>query len=157
MFGYFQHDICKGLERQDFFRFSAEFKQVLFDNIPTVKELMFFDPPELQPAITSGESKDAITFRKGMEKAVEQGTPVVHDKMLYLPFNTNDATVVAQIKGLDEYLLRKVGNDWLDGLGLLLFRELLLVKRACVDSLTGLLSSLHLRSTLIPAMQIPRG
>ena len=144
MFGYFQHDVCKGLERQDFFRFSAEFRQVIYDNIPTIKEVTFFDQPELQPAITSEEAKGAITFRQGMEKAVDQGSPVVHDKLLYLPFVTGDATVVAQIKGLDDYLLRKVGNDWLDGLGFLLFREFLLVKRACVDSLTGLLSSLHL-------------
>lgn len=148
MFGYFQHDVCKGLERQDFFRFSAEFRQVIYDNIPTIKEVTFFDPPELQPAITSEEAKDAITFRQGMEKAVEQGSPVVHDKLLYLPFVTGDATVVAQIKGLDDYLLKKVGNDWLDGLGFLLFREFLLVKRSCVDSLTGLLSSLHLEEYL---------
>lgn len=148
MFGYFQHDICKGLERQDFFRFSSEFRQVIYDNIPTIKEVTFFDPPELQPVITPEEAKSAITFQQGMTKAVEQGSPVVYDKLLYLPFVTGGATVVAQIKGLDEYLLRKVGNDWLDGLGFLLLREFLLVKRSCVDSLTGLLSSLHLEEYL---------
>lgn len=148
MFGYFQHDVCKGLERQDFFRFSAEFRQVLYDNIPTIKDVTFFDPPEFQPAITSEEEEGIITFRQGMEKAVEQGSPVVHDKLLYLPFVASDATIVAQIKGLDEYLLRKIGNDWLDGLGFLLSREFLLVKRSCIDSLTGLLSSLHLEEYL---------
>ena len=148
MFGYFQHDVCKGLEHQDFFRFSREFQQVIFDNIPTIKKITFLDPPELQPAITSEEDKDIAELRQGMEKAVETGNPVILGNMLLLPFTIGDGTVVAQVEGLDNYLLRKVGNDWLNGLGLLLFREFLLVKRSCVDSLTGLLSSLHLEESL---------
>jgi tetratricopeptide (TPR) repeat protein len=148
MFGYFQHEVCKGLERQDFLRFSREFRQVIFDNIPTIKELIFIDPPELQPAIDSEEAMEIRDFRQGIEKVVEQGSPVVMTNTLLLPFKISDGTVVAEISGLDDYLLRKVGNDWLDGLGLLLSREFLLVKRSCVDSLTGLLSSLHLEEQL---------
>ena len=148
MYGYFQHDACKKIERQDFFRFYREFRQVILDNIPTIKELSFFDPPELQPAISAEEDRSARELRQGIEKAVEQGSPVVLGDMLLLPFEIADGTVVAKVSGLDDYLLRKVGNDWVDGLGFLLFREFLLVKRSCVDSLTGLLSSLHLEEYL---------
>ncbi|MBU1140870.1 MAG: tetratricopeptide repeat protein, partial [Proteobacteria bacterium] len=56
--------------------------------------------------------------------------------------------VIAQLEGLDEFLVRKVGSDWVNGLCSLLLREFLLVKRACIDSLTGLLSSLHLEEYL---------
>ncbi len=146
--GYFHHDACKRLEHQDFIRFSREFRQVIYDNIPTIKDLIFLDPPEIQPAIPPVENKSARELRQGIEKAVEQGTPVILGDMLLLPFAIGDGTVVAKVSGLDDYLLRKVGNDWLGGLGSLLYRELLLVKRSCVDSLTGLLSSLHLEEHL---------
>jgi len=148
MFGYFQHDVCKGLERQDFFRFSREFRHVINDNIPTIKKITFLDPPKLQPAIAPKEDKEAVALQQEMEKTVDQGTPVIVDTILLLPFEIGDGTVIAQIEGLDSYLLRKIGNDWLDGLGFLIVREFLLVKRSCVDSLTGLLSSLHLEESL---------
>jgi tetratricopeptide (TPR) repeat protein len=148
MFGFFQHEFCKGLERQDFVRFSQEFRQVIYDNIPTIEELCFTDPPASQPAIPSEDDIKRTDFRQGMEKAVGQGHPVLLGDILLLPFTADDSTVVAQVKGLDEYLIRKVGNDWLDGLSSLLLREFLLVKRACVDPLTGLLSSLHMEEYL---------
>ena len=148
MFGFFQHELCKGLERQDFVHFSQEFRQVIYDNIPTIEELSFLDPPWSQPALPSAEDTELKGLRQGMEKAVEQRHPVLVDDMLFLPFAAGDSTVVAQVKGLDEYLIRKVGKDWLDGLSSLLLREFLLVKRACVDPLTGLLSSLHLEEYL---------
>jgi len=148
MFGYFQHDVCKGLERQDFFRFSREFRNVINDNIPTIKKITFLDPPKLQPAIAPEEDKDTLALQQEMDKAVEQSTPVIFNTILLLPFEIGDGTVIAQIEGLDSYLLRKIGNDWLDGLGFLIVREFLLVKRSCVDSLTGLLSSLHLEESL---------
>lgn len=148
MFGYFQHELCKGLERQDFFRFAAEFRQVIYENIPTIGELTFLDPPGLQPAITSRESNEEEGLRIGIDKAVEQGSPVLSHDVLLLPFSVDDSTIVAQVKGLDDYLIRKIGKDWLDGLSSLLMREFLLVKRACIDPLTGLLSSLHLEEYL---------
>ncbi|HIP83243.1 MAG TPA: hypothetical protein EYH19_06680, partial [Desulfocapsa sulfexigens] len=103
MFGYFQHDACKEIERQDFFRFYREFRQVIFDNIPTIKELSFLDPPELQPAISAEEDRSARELRQGIEKAVEQGSPVVLGDMLLLPFEIADGTVVAKVSGLDDY------------------------------------------------------
>ena len=148
MFGYFQHEVCKGLERNDFFRFSKEFQQVIHDNIPTIEDVMFFDPPQLHPAVTLEEGKEQKELRQGMEKAVEQGSPVLAGDMMFLPFSVGNSSIVAQVKGLDDYLVRKIGNDWLDNLSTLLLREFLLVKRACVDSLTGLLSSLHLEEYL---------
>jgi len=57
MFGYFQHDVCKGLERRVFIRFVAEFGRVIDANIPTIKELIFLDPPELQPAAVLSEKQ----------------------------------------------------------------------------------------------------
>ena len=148
MFGYFQHDVCKGLERQDFFRFAREFRKVLFDNIPTIQRIIFLDPPKIQPAIAPEEDQNGIELQLGMDKAAEEGNPVIVADTLLLPFEIGNGTVIAQIEGLDSYLLRKVGNDWIEGLGILLSREFLLVKRSCVDSLTGLLSSLHLEECL---------
>ncbi len=148
MFGYFQHEVCKGLERSDFFRFSKEFQQVIHDNIPTIEDVIFFDSPQLHPAVTLEEGKEEKELRQGMEKAVEQGSPVLAGDMMFLPFSVGNSSIVAQVKGLDDYLVRKIGNDWLDNLSTLLLREFLLVKRACVDSLTGLLSSLHLEEYL---------
>jgi hypothetical protein len=148
MFGFFQHDYCKRLERRDFFRFSQEFSQVIYDNIPTIEALSFLDSPTPQPAASSEEDTAEKDLRQGMEKAVDQRGPVLVDDMLLLPFAAGDSTIIAQVKGLDDYLIRKVGKDWLDGLSSLLLREFLLVKRACVDSLSGLLSSLHLEEYL---------
>ncbi len=144
MLGYFQNEACKGLERNDFFRFSKEFQQVIHDNIPTIEDVLFFDPPQQQPAVTLEEGKEEKALRQGMEKAVKQGSPVLSGNMMFLPFSIGNSSIVAQVNGLDDYLVRKIGKDWLDGLSTLLLREFLLVKRACVDSLTGLLSSLHL-------------
>jgi tetratricopeptide (TPR) repeat protein len=148
MFGYFQHDHCKGIERQDFFRFSTEFRQVIYENIPTIAEVIFLDPPRPQPAVTTTENNEEKGMRLGIEKAVEQGRPVLFEDVLLLPFSVDDSTIVAQAKGLDDYLIRKIGTDWLDGLSSLLIREFLLVKRACIDPLTGLLSSLYLEEYL---------
>jgi tetratricopeptide (TPR) repeat protein len=148
MFGYFQHELCKGLERRDFIQFSTEFRQVIYENIPTIAEVNFLDPPEQQPAVTSTESHEEKGFRLDIEKAVEQGSPVLSQDILLLPFPVDDSIIVAQTKGLDEYLIRKIGTDWLDGLSSQLIREFLLVKRACIDPLTGLLSSLHLEEYL---------
>ncbi len=148
MFGFFHHDYCTRLERRDFFRFSQEFSQVIHENIPTIETLSFLDPPIRQPAPSSEEDTADKDLRQGMESAVKQGRPVLVDGMLLLPIAAGHSTVIAQVKGLDEYLIRKVGKDWLDGLSSLLLREFLLVKRACVDSLSGLLSSLHLEEYL---------
>ena len=148
MFGYFQHDVCKGLERQDFFRFAGEFRKVIFDNIPTIRRITFLDPPELQPAIAPEENQYGMELQLGMEKAVKERTSVIVTDTLLLPFEVGNGAVIVQVEGLDSYLLRKVGNDWLDGLGILISREFLLVKRSCIDSLTGLLSSLHLEECI---------
>ncbi len=147
MFGYFRHDTCRCLERNDFFRFTREFEKVVFANIPTIKELEFVDPPISLPALPL-EDPGAGELYKAMERAVKSETSVVFQDTLILPFKTSDGAVVAKVSGLDDYLLRKVGKDWLDGLGLLLSREFMLVKRSCVDSLTGLLSSLYLEESL---------
>ncbi len=157
MFGFFQHELCKDLERRDFVRFSQEFRQVISENIPTIEELSFLDSPIPQPAILSEEDTETKGLRQGMEKAVAQRRPVLFDDILFLPFEAADSMVVAQVKGLDEYLIRKVGNDWLEGLSSLLLREFLLVKRACVDPLTGLLSSLHLEEYLDAGGQNDQG
>ncbi len=157
MFGYFQHDVCKGLERRDFIRFVAEFGRVIDANIPTIKELIFLDPPELQPAAVLSESKGEKKLRVSIEEAVHKGTPIFSNDVLILPFPVTDATVVAQVKGLDSYMIKKIGKDWLEGLSVLLIREFLLVKRACIDSLTGLLSSLHLEEYLDSASGKAKG
>ncbi|AGF79839.1 tetratricopeptide repeat protein [Desulfocapsa sulfexigens DSM 10523] len=148
MFGYSQHHLCRRLERQDFIRFSFEFGRVIHENIPTIDELVFLDPPQPQPAASLSETKREKELRLGMEKAVQTESPVLSRDILILPFVADDTTVIAQVKGLDRYLVRKIGKDWLEGLSSLLIREFLLVKRACIDSLTGLLSSLHLEEYL---------
>ena len=70
MFGFFQHDYCKRLERRDFFRFSQEFSQVIYDNIPTIEALSFLDSPTPQPAASSEEDTAEKDLRQGMEKAL---------------------------------------------------------------------------------------
>jgi len=83
-----------------------------------------------------------------LKKPFTKGLRFFSNDVLILPFPVTDATVVAQVKGLDSYMIKKIGKDWLEGLSVLLIREFLLVKRACIDSLTGLLSSLHLEEYL---------
>ncbi|HID68993.1 MAG TPA: tetratricopeptide repeat protein [Desulfobacterales bacterium] len=157
MFGYFQHEGCKGLERKDFFRFAKEFRQVIHENIPTIENVTFFDPPEQQPAVSSRESKEEKELRQSMEMTMKKGRPVISGNSMFLPFPVGDSSVVAQVTGLDDYLVRKVANDWLDKLSLLLLREFLLVKRACIDPLTGLLSSLHLEEYLDSSKDLEQG
>ena len=148
MFGYFQHEGCKGLERKDFFRFAKEFQQVIHENIPTIESVIFFDPPEQQPAVSLKENKEEKELRQSMELAMKKQRPVISGNAMVLPFPAGDSSVVARVTGLDDYLVRKVAGDWLEKLSLLLLREFLLVKRACIDPLTGLLSSLHLEEYL---------
>lgn len=148
MLGYLEHNQCKGLVRDDFFRFSREFQQVIHDNIPTIGDIRFVDQPEQQPALILEENNKEKTLRTGMEQAVTLKAPVLSGDILFLPFSIGSSSVVAQVHGLDDHLVRKIGNDWLGSLSSLLLREFLLVKRACIDSLTGLLNSLHLEETL---------
>ncbi len=148
MFGYFPHEGSRSLEKTDFFRFGREFKRIIQENIPTVQEVVFLDPPQKQPAVPANEKTEDRELREALENAVEKGVPVFLDDNLLLPFSVKEAWVVAQLSGLDEFLVRKVGGDWVDTLCALLLREFLLVKRSCIDSLTGLLSSLHLEESL---------
>lgn len=148
MFGYFQHELCKTLEHSDFFRFSREFIQTIHANIPTIDTIHFLDPVSQQPAVSTEEKKDEKIRREAILEATGSGCPVLKGGMLFLPFPVLETTVIAQVSGLDDYLIRKVGNDWLDGLLSNLLREFLMMKRACVDPLTGLLSSLYLEEYL---------
>jgi tetratricopeptide (TPR) repeat protein/GGDEF domain-containing protein len=148
MLGYFQHELCKTLERSDFFRFSSEFIQIIHANIPTIKEIHFLDPIFQQPAVSSEENKEAKDIREAILEATESGYPLLKGGMLFLPFPVQETTVIAKVSGLDDYLIRKVGNDWLEGLLSHLLREFLMTKRACVDPLTGLLNSLYLEEYL---------
>lgn len=141
MFDYFQYNHKENLERQDFIRFASQFKKVIFENIPTIDSVEFLDPPDLQPAADLLETKDQKGLRQSIETAVGEGQIVLYHDLLLLPFNVGDSTVVAKVIGLDKFLIRKISNDWLEGLSDLIVREFLLVKRACVDPLTGLLSS----------------
>ncbi len=148
MSGYSYQDDRIGLERNDFKRFFSEFSQIIFEEIPTVKKISFIDPPDLLPALDSDEKDEDVQIRESIERAVETSGTIVLGTTLLLPFTVKDGTVVAKVDGLDEYVLRKIGNDWLDGLGTRIIRGLLLVKRSCIDSVTGLLSSLHLKESL---------
>jgi len=145
---YFHHDLFNTLERNDFIRFAPEFLQVMYANIPTLDSVIFLDPVMPQPADSTEESDETKRIREAVLDAVDSSRPVFTPHALYLPFWVEETTVIAELKGLDEYLIRKVGNDWLDGLQPLLLREFLLIKRANIDSLTGLLSSLHLNESL---------
>ena len=157
MFGYFQHEGCKGLKRNDFYRFAKEFQQVIHENIPTIEHVAFFDPPEQQPAVTIREDNEEKELRQSMELAIKKRRPVISGNSMFLPFPVGDSSVVARITGLDDYLVRKVAGDWLEKLSILLLREFLLVKRACIDPLTGLLSSLHLEEYLDSSKGLEQG
>ncbi len=148
MLEYSHHDLFTRLQRYDFIRFSPEFIQVIHANIPTLKSVIFLDPVMPQPADSSEESEEEKRDRGAMEEASDSSRPVKNADVLYLPFPVGNTTVIAQLKGLDDYLFRKIGNDWLDDLQPQLMREFLLIKRANIDSLTGLLSSLHLHESL---------
>jgi len=93
MFGYSQHHLCRRLERQDFIRFSFEFGRVIHENIPTIDELVFLDPPQPQPAASLSETKREKELRLGMEKAVQTESPVLSRDILILPFVADDTTV----------------------------------------------------------------
>ena len=126
MFGYFQHEGCKGLKRNDFYRFSKEFQQVIHENIPTIEHVAFFDPPEQQPAVSIREDNEEKELRQSMELALKKRRPVISGNSMFLPFPVDDSSVVARITGMDDYLVRKVASDWLEKLSTLLLREFLL-------------------------------
>jgi tetratricopeptide (TPR) repeat protein len=157
MFGYFQHEAGKGLEKNDFFRFGDEFRRIIQEHVPTVQGIAFFDPPQQQPAVHADEGQKEKKWREDTEKAVIHGAPVLTGDVLFLPFSVGEEVVVAKLEGLDGFLVKNVGGDWIDGLGSLLLREFLLVKRACIDSLTGLLSSLYLEEYLDSKEQCCQG
>jgi tetratricopeptide (TPR) repeat protein len=145
---YFHHDLFNTLERNDFIRFASEFLQAIYVNIPTLQSVTFLDPVEPQPADSLEESDVKKGIREATQEATDSGRPVLTSEALYLPFSVENTTIIAELKGLDEYLVRKVGHDWLNALQPLLLREFHLIKRANIDSLTGLLSSLHLNESL---------
>ncbi len=148
MFAYFQHESGKGLEKEDFMRFSREFSQIICENVPTVQNVSFVLSPQKLPAITTKEDTKLCEDREAQEQAVDTGMPVFVDTLLLVPFSIGEDWIIAKLHGLDALLVRKIASEWLDGLCALLLREFLLVKRACVDPLTGLLSSLHLEEYL---------
>lgn len=148
MLAFFQNNLSKVLEPIDFIRFSSQFVRVIHENIPTISGVTFLNPPPSLPAHSSTEGDEERALREGVEEAVSQGSPVVCQGCLLLPFMTTECTIVAQAHGLDDYLIRKIGQDWLAGISVSLLREFLLVKRASIDSLTGLLNSLHLEEYL---------
>ena len=145
---YFHHDLFNTLERNDFIRFAPEFLQAIYANIPTLESVTFLDPVSQQPADSTEESSEVRRVREAVQEAADTDRPVFTTHALYLPLLVEETTVIAELKGLDEYLIRKVGSDWLNGLQPLLLREFLLIKRANIDSLTGLLSCLHLNESL---------
>ncbi len=145
---YCHHDLFNILERNDFIRFAPEFLQAMYANIPTLESVTFLDPVLPQPADSTEESSEGRRVREAVQEAADTSRPVFTPHALYLPFSVEETTVIAELKGLDEYLIRKVGNDWLESLQLLLLRDFLLIKRANIDPLTGLLSSLHLNESL---------
>lgn len=148
MLEYFHHDLFNTLERNDFIRFAPDFIQIIHANIPTLDSVTFLDPVVSQPADSTEENDETKKIREAVQEATDSSHPVFTPKALYLPFVVEETTVIAELKGLDDYLVRKVGNDWLGDLQPLLLREFLLIKRANIDSLTGLLSSLHLNESL---------
>ncbi len=148
MLEFFNHDLFNSLQRCDFIRFAPEFIQVIDANIPTLESVTFLDPVMPQPADSSDESEENRREREAMEEAAASNRPVKTADVLYLPLAVGDTTVIAELKGLDDYLFRKIGNDWLEDLQPQLMREFLLIKRANIDSLTGLLSSFHLHESL---------
>ncbi len=148
MVEYVHHDLLNSLERSDFIRFASEFVLAIEANIPTLESVTFLDPVLPQPADSSEENSDEKILREAIQQASNSVRPVILEGTLYLPFQVNDAIIIAELKGLDDYLLRKLGIDWLEDLQPRLLREFLLIKRAGIDSLTGLLSSLHLHDTL---------
>ena len=56
MLGYFQHESCKTLERNDFSRFSREFQCLLEQAIPTAEEISFVEVETMPPAAPTSES-----------------------------------------------------------------------------------------------------
>ncbi len=148
MFGYFQHTGQRGLELNDFASFSNEFSQIIRENIPTVSNVFFTVAQPVQPAPPMDEEAGDREIREAREQAADTGNPVLVNTLLLMPFTVGAEVVIAHLEGLDDLLIRRVGSDWLDGLGNVLLREFLLVKMACVDPLTGLLSSRHLEEYL---------
>ncbi len=148
MFGYFQHTGEQGLELNDFARFSREFSQVIRENIPTVSNVFFTVAQPMQPAPPMDEEPAETEIREANEQAADTGNPILVGTLLLMPFSVGEECVIAHLEGIDELLTRRIGSDWLNGLGDVLLREFLLVKMACVDSLTGLLSSRHLEEYL---------
>lgn len=148
MFGYLQHEMSRNLERIDFFRFSREFIQVLHVNIPTIQSVGFVEPISLKPAIGLEEDGQSLELQAAQTQATATGLPVLTGATLFLPFPVQGETVLAEAQGLDDYLIRKISSDWLNELLPRLLREFLLLKRANIDSLTGLLSSFCLEEYL---------
>lgn len=139
----------RGLTAVDFSRFSKSYAEILKKHLPTAQRVDFFENvgqfstslPEI--AI----EPDATEIFRSVKSATKKVG--LHSQCLMLPFALRSGEIiVALVSGIDPLFTRKVSEDWLNEVKLVVEREFLLLKEARVDIQTGLLNVSNLSSLL---------
>lgn len=139
----------RGLTAVDFSRFSKSYAEILKKHLPTAQRVDFFE----KGGQFSTSMPELAIVPEIMEifRSVKSATKRVglHSQCLMLPFSLrNREIIVALVSGIDPLFTRKVSEDWLNEVKLVVEREFLLLKEARVDMQTGLLNVSNLRSLL---------
>lgn len=137
----------RGLIAEDFNRFSQSFAEILKRHLPTAK-LVSFTNDIKNISRFSPEWKDLFERVNGRDQCA------VHSQCLMLSFTVKEGRrMVAIVEGADAVFLRKVHEDWLEGVRATVEREFILLKQARIDVQTGLLNLWNLYSLLDGAGQ----
>lgn len=133
--------INRGLNGEDFSRFSKSYAEILRKHLPTAGQVNFLHS-SVQLAEIFPESPILPELTDLYQRAKSGENPVgLHSECIMLAFTVKGGErVVALVSEADPVFIRKVSEDWLSEVRLTVEREFLLLKEARVDIQTGLLN-----------------
>lgn len=137
------------LEKKDFIRFSGLFSSVISGAVPAVTSVLFVeDTTPFSKIFSKAGIIKKVTgafqqLRKGDQGAIVAGGTILFGFPL-----AHGGFIAAVIPQVDEVVLERVADDWLqdvlEGIG----EEFLAIKRQYQDAETGLLNTIHLNQSL---------
>jgi tetratricopeptide (TPR) repeat protein len=136
------------LTENDFSRLSLPFSQVLKKKIPTAREILFLaGNSEIKKYLDDAESI-ACVQEILLHSDRNPDMVCIRENGFVLPFRVGDATVVALIRDIDPFLVKKADREWLIEIRNDALREFSSLKQKRIDQTTGLLNTENLHDLL---------
>ncbi len=136
------------VEKEDFELFHSLYEKCIREKLLSFSEINFItDLSQIQ--IITGDTPEYTCFKEKLEIAfADENLIQKDDQTLILPFPVMDATIVAFIRGIDPFFLKKTDPVWLMETRDTLLNEFTLIKQANVNIETGLPNLYHLYHVL---------